>query len=65
MMLYDQWEVIGFLVAAKSVLRIGDVRDNKDKVVTEYILVGTMLSFGIAIVTGLSLKYLLALKLHL
>ena len=60
MMLNGHWESIGFLIAAKSVLRIGDVRDNRDKNMTEYILVGTLLSFGIAIIVGLGMNYLLA-----
>jgi len=64
MMLNEQWEAIGFLVAAKSVLRIGEVRNNRDKNLTEYILVGTLLSFGIAILTGVILKQLLSLNTH-
>jgi len=46
------WEAIGFLVAAKSVFRFGDLKDSRDRKLTEYILIGTLLSFGIAIVTG-------------
>ncbi len=47
------WEAIGFLVAAKSVFRFGDLRDSRDRKLTEYFLIGTLLSFGIAIVTGI------------
>ena len=42
-------EVIGFLIAAKSLLRYKDT----DTIKTEYVLIGTMLSFGIAMLLGL------------
>jgi len=45
----NQFEAVGFLIAAKSILRFKD--DNTVK--TEYVLVGTMLSFGIAIALGI------------
>ncbi len=38
---------IGFLVAAKSILRFGEAKD--DQQLAEYILIGTLLSFGLAI----------------
>ena len=53
------WEAIGFLLAAKSVFRFGDLKESKDRKLTEYILIGTLLSFGIAIGTGLVVMNLL------
>lgn len=50
--LAGRWEAIGFLVAAKSVFRFGDLRQSKDRKLTEYILIGTLLSFGLAILSG-------------
>lgn len=47
----NQYTAIGFLVAAKSILRISD-RDENFKGKTEYIIIGTLLSFGVAILTG-------------
>jgi hypothetical protein len=47
------WQAIGFLLAAKSVFRFGDLKESKDRKLTEYILIGTLLSFGTAILTGL------------
>jgi hypothetical protein len=47
------WEAIGFLLAAKSVFRFGDLKESKDRKLTEYILIGTLLSFGIAIAIGI------------
>ncbi|WP_027382934.1 DUF3307 domain-containing protein [Epilithonimonas caeni] len=46
------WEGIGFLLAAKSIFRFGDLKDNNDVKLTEYILIGTLLSFGLAILIG-------------
>lgn len=47
------WEAIGFLIAAKSVFRFGDLKEAKDLKLTEYVLIGTLLSFGIAIAAAL------------
>ncbi len=49
----DHWEAVGFLITAKSVFRFGSLRESKDRQLTEYILIGTLISFGIAIVTGI------------
>ncbi|WP_248723879.1 DUF3307 domain-containing protein [Seonamhaeicola sp. ML3] len=46
------WEAVGFLITAKSVFRFGDLRESKDRQLTEYILIGTLISFGIAIIIG-------------
>ncbi len=59
--LIGQFSAIGFLLAAKSIFRFGDLTKSKDRKLTEYVLIGTLLSFGIAIVTGLGTKYLLSL----
>lgn len=47
------FEAIGFLLAAKSIFRFGDLKEAKDRKLTEYVLIGTLLSFGIALITGL------------
>lgn len=47
------WEAVGFLLAAKSVFRFGDLRKSKERKLTEYILIGTLLSFGTAMLCGL------------
>lgn len=51
------WEPIGFLIAAKSIFRFGDLKEAKDRKLTEYILMGTLLSFSLAIVVGLVVRY--------
>ena len=47
------FEAIGFLLAAKSIFRFGDLKEAKDRKLTEYVLIGTLLSFGIALLIGL------------
>lgn len=54
----DHWEAVGFLLAAKSIFRFGDLRDGKDRKLTEYVLIGTLLSFGSAILIGLAYNWL-------
>lgn len=48
-----RWEAIGLLITAKSVFRFNDLKESNNRKLTEYILIGTLLSFGIAIVTGI------------
>lgn len=47
-----QWSAIGFLIAAKSVFRFGDLKESHDRKLTEYILIGTLMSVGIASIVG-------------
>ncbi len=61
--LVNQYAGIGFLIAAKSILRFNDVKSSENKKEAEYILIGTMMSFTIAISTGLAVKYLISGKL--
>jgi len=51
------FEAIGFLLAAKSIFRFGDLKEAKDRRLTEYVLIGTLVSFGIALVTGLLVQF--------
>jgi hypothetical protein len=51
------WDSIGFLLAAKSVFRFGDLKESKDRKLTEYVLIGTLFSFGIAVLTGITYNY--------
>lgn len=51
--LTSHFEAIGFLLAAKSIFRFGDLKEAKDRKLTEYVLIGTLLSFGIALAIGL------------
>lgn len=53
------YDAIGFLLAAKSIFRFGDLKEAKDRKLTEYVLIGTLLSFGIAFLIGLLTNYCL------
>ena len=55
----DHWEAVGFLITAKSVFRFGDLKESKQRKLTEYVLIGTLISFGIAILTGLLYLHLI------
>ncbi len=55
----NQWSAIGLLIAAKSVFRFGDLSRAKDRKLTEYMLIGSLVSFGLSILIGLSYKYLI------
>jgi hypothetical protein len=52
---------VGFLITAKSILRFGDVRDSSQRKLTEYIIIGTFMSFGwgllIAVLTQLAVRH--------
>jgi hypothetical protein len=39
-------EGVGFLVAAKSIFRFGELKDHEHRAEAEYITIGTMLSFA-------------------
>lgn len=56
--LLNQYASIGLLIAAKSILRLNPKDENRSKAVTEYILVGTLLSFTITILIGLAVKFI-------
>lgn len=55
--LIDQYTAIGFLIAAKSILRFND-KENSTQKKTEYVLIGTLMSFSASLVLGLFLKYI-------
>lgn len=52
--LYGQFSAIGLLVAAKGIIRFNE--KDRQEVKTEYLVVGTLLSIGLAIITGLITK---------
>ena len=56
---YGIYEVIGFLIAAKSILRFSNSTGNEARMETEYVLFGTLLSFSSTIILGISCKLLI------
>jgi hypothetical protein len=49
LIIFNQFAAVGFIIAAKSILRFRDT----DTAKTEYLLIGSLLSFGIAIILGI------------
>lgn len=56
LVLLNQYEAIGFLITGKSIIRFADHNSNLR---SEYVLVGTMMSYAIAILTGVYVNYLM------
>jgi Protein of unknown function (DUF3307) len=50
LILLGQAEGVGLLIAAKSILRFGAIKD--DRALSEYVIIGTLASFGWAILLG-------------
>jgi Protein of unknown function (DUF3307) len=57
LVLLNQYSAIGLVIAAKSILRFSE--KDRQEAKTEYVLIGTLLSIGLAILTGLLVKGLL------
>jgi hypothetical protein len=49
--LTNQFAAVGFLIAAKSILRFSDKENTQKK--TEYVLIGTLMSFAAAAIIGI------------
>ncbi len=52
--LYNQFSAIGLLVAAKGIIRFNE--KDRPEIKTEYLVIGTLMSIGLAIVAGLVIK---------
>ncbi len=55
----SHWEAVGFLLAAKSVFRFGDLSQAGQRKLTEYMLIGTLISFGLAIGVALLVQMII------
>jgi hypothetical protein len=52
----SHFEGIGFLIAAKSILRFNDIKGQEARKEAEYILIGTLMSFSLSILIGLIVR---------
>lgn len=59
LVLFGQPQGVGLLIAAKSILRFGAVKD--DRRLSEYVIIGTLASFGWALIVAFATLYGLAL----
>lgn len=58
--LINQFTAVGFLIAAKSILRFNDKENTQKK--TEYVLIGTLMSFAASVLLGLMIQHLINLN---
>ncbi|HWZ22996.1 MAG TPA: hypothetical protein VNW06_10105, partial [Cytophagaceae bacterium] len=56
--LLGQYEAIGFLITGKSIIRFAN---KEEHLRSEYVLVGTMMSYAMSIIVGVSINWLLKL----
>lgn len=59
LVLFGQAQGVGLLIAAKSILRFGAVKD--DRRLSEYVIIGTLASFGWALIVAFATLHALAL----
>ncbi len=57
LVLQNQYSAIGLLVTAKGIIRFNE--KDRQEVKTEYLVIGTLMSIGIAIITGLVVRMLI------
>ncbi len=57
--LSQQFGAIGFLIAAKSILRFNNKDEERARKETEYVLVGTLISYAFSIFTGILVNYII------
>lgn len=55
--LTNNFSAIGFLIAAKSILRFSDKSETGARKQTEYVLIGTLMSFAITILLGFLVRH--------
>jgi len=52
LVLVDQPAAIGFLIAAKSIFRFGEIKEKSNRMEAEYIIIGTLMSFLFGLVAA-------------
>jgi hypothetical protein len=58
----NHFEGIGFLIAAKSILRFNDIKGEDARREAEYVLIGTLMSFSSSIMAGLVTRLIIPLS---
>lgn len=53
---------VGFLVAAKAFFRIGEIRDQSNRLEAEYIIIGTLASFAYGVIVANGIALLLGVR---
>ncbi|MFC3034681.1 DUF3307 domain-containing protein [Pseudoalteromonas fenneropenaei] len=58
--LLGEFTAVGFVLAAKSIFRFGDLTASKEKQLTEYVMLGTLLSVVTTVLIGIAVRQLIA-----
>lgn len=61
--LVGNYNGIGFILAAKGILRFGEIKEGPDRKFAEYVILGTLLSFSLSFLVGILMRYLLGLSI--
>jgi hypothetical protein len=56
--LCEQFSAVGFLIAAKSIFRFGELSDHQNRLEAEYITIGTLMSFAWGLAVSLIAKFI-------
>jgi hypothetical protein len=64
LVLVGQGQGVGFLLAAKSILRFGELKDPRHRMEAEYIIIGTLASFVAGLAVAFAVQWVLALTVH-
>jgi len=59
--LLGEYGGVGFLLAAKSIFRFGDLKESSEKQLTEYVMLGTLLSVTVTLFIGVATLYCIKL----
>lgn len=62
LILTSQTAGVGFLMAAKSIFRFGELKDPQHRMEAEYIIIGTLMSFGYGMLVSYVTKCLLGMN---
>jgi len=60
--LVNNYNGIGFILAAKGILRFGEIKESTDRKFAEYVIFGTLLSFSISFALGIIMRFILGLE---
>ncbi|MFQ5864525.1 MAG: hypothetical protein ACE5IW_04770 [bacterium] len=58
--LVENYNGIGFILAAKGILRFGEIKESIDRKFAEYVILGTLLSFSLSFILGVIMRQLIA-----
>lgn len=61
LILLSQYAAVGFILVAKSIFRFADLQDSHSRKLTEYVLLGTLISFAFVLSLGVIARWVLGM----